>query len=233
MPAFLVPSTTVVEIRVRGLAFSQAIFNRFHYADLPGGGTPSDSGGLLDDFIAMWRAAFIPLLTANYRVVQYELRTLVGWTPSTSPPLYKALYAQEDLRAGVIANDTGTAPGDAAPTYVALSYNKDTAMIGRRWVGGFRLATIPENQVDGNTLLGAYLATAEAAGVTFSTTTLAAPGSTATWKPVVFSLLSAFQGQPAGNQATTPVHTRQVLACYPSTIVGSQLSRKERNQFGG
>lgn len=232
MPNFVVASNRVVEMRVRGIAAGQTVFNRFHYADFPGGGTASQSVALLDDFVALWRAAALPVITADYRVVQYELRTLAGWQPSLFPPLYKPYYEQEDIRNGDAVLDVGQSAGESAPTYVAAGFLKDTGQIGREWRGGFRLATIPEVQIDVNRFEAIYLTALEAAGLLFASTSLTDPLSTAVWKMVVFSLKRAFLGQPAGPQATTPNHSRQVLNVDPSPLVASQLSRKERNAFG-
>jgi len=230
--SFQTLSSVIAEVRVIGIAQQQAIVSRFDFAFL-GTFVDETSEDLLQEFRTRFRAQFLPLFHAGYLALKYEARSISGSTRKVTPKgthYSRSYYAAWSFLTSGVAADQGQLGGAPLPTWVAVTIQKRTGLLGKKFRGSLRASPIVETDTDpsGNNLtITAHDAWVNAM-VNFGGRFKVKPGGAGTIDavPAVFSAKGYFlDTSPA---KTVVDWTREVVAFQPNVRVGSQGSRRAR-----
>jgi hypothetical protein len=222
-------NTSIVEIVVAGKSNTgQEIVNVFHYRDLlaePGTYDNISLQNLLTSFALSWRSRFLPLLNQDYAVVTYRGRALVGMITNPTPPPATRFDVGEQFDLVALTTDRGAIVGEVMPTFNAFAIQKLSDRAGRNFRGGFRLGTISEVDVSGNTIPGITLTPLQAAANNFVLDRLDAAFEGPFWALCVFSRKLALSAPPPFTDLRAL--TAGVTGARASSFVSSQVSRKQ------
>jgi len=222
-------NTSIVEIVVAGKSNTgQEIVNVFHYRDIlaePGTYNNVSLQNLLSSFATVWRAQFLPLLNQDYAVVTFRGRALVGVITNTTPPPATRFDVGEQFDLVALTTDRGAIVGEVMPTFNAFAVQKLTDRAGRNFRGGFRLGTISEVDVSGNTIPALTLTPLQAAAQLFVTAQLDAQFEGPFWGLCVFSRTLGLAAPPPFTDLRAL--SAGVTGARASSFVSSQVSRKQ------
>lgn len=228
------PASSIIQITVLGVAAGQAVNNVLHYAFASAnpGGFVSSLGQCLTAFRTAWRAGVLPGITSEYHVLAYRGVSIVKTKPDPNDP-NKKVWDIGDV-ADILGDAILDAGGDAraaAPTFVAYSIRKMTGVGGKDKRGSARIGPIAEETTDvdlPNQLTPGGLTLAQNAAATIKAVLNAGvPGDTIT--PGIYSRTSHFRA-PVG--AFPEVFFTPLIDAQANTLVGSQVSRKQRASLG-
>jgi hypothetical protein len=221
--------TSIVEIVVAGKSNTgQEIVNVFHYRDKlaePATFNNVSLQNLLTSFAASWRARFLPLLNTDYAVVTYRGRALIGVITNTTPPPPTRFDVGEQFDLVALTTDRGAIVGEVMPTFNAFAVQKLTDRAGRNFRGGFRLGTISEVDVSGNTIPAITLTPLQDAAQGFVNDDLDAQFEGPFWELCVFSRKLALSAPPPYTDLRAL--SAGVTGARASSFVSSQVSRKQ------
>jgi hypothetical protein len=170
------------------------------------------------------------MLRTTYSVVNYTGQTIMGRhkIPPTSPTWSETINDLAILP-GVGGTDVGGRVGTAAPTFEAFGITYRGAPRTWRTRGGTRLGPVVEEDSLTNNLIPAALAALQLAGQALSGPLVLALGG-AQLTRVVYSQTNL---RRAENPVVFPASfISPVVAFNVNTFVTTQVSRKQRAQFG-
>ena len=223
---------TLAEIRVLGVADGQAIVNTFYLGLNPPSGNPARSvtlTGLLASFATQWQTFALPQLSSSYSVQRYEARSIIGRLPPALPlfPRPRVSYDDFALQAGVLPADQGTVVGEVLPTYVAVSIQRRTNLVGRQNRGAFRLSPIVEADTTFNALTAGAVSDFQGVGTALGTATPAI--GLFFYEFRIFrktALLAA-----TGTVLDMRTFSTKITSIIVNPFVGSQISRKRSSSL--
>lgn len=224
-------SQNVYELTVHGrdTVSSQSIINRWFVDTIGAAAPPPTFQELLTTFRSWWRNNILPQVHQQYVVDKYACRHLTDVEPvSTSPRRVRYLFDLGEELTGDASIDFGARGVAMLPTYVAVSFNQRTGVLGRSYRGGKRFACIPEadTNAEGNRLDPAIL-------TNWQTVAGNIPGGKSLGHTDWFFFFGIMPGTPYG--FTDPPHVppwewfTRITTVLVNPYVGSQVSRKQGN----